>query len=318
MARREQGQLSLADGLVDGRVGSNRQLERIAELVDWERFEALLSPIYASRMGRPSYGPVSLFKCLLLQQWYRLSDPGLEEALSDRLSFRRFVGLRLGDPTPDHSTLSRFRSALRERGLADALLAELNRQLDGRGLIVREGTLIDATLVAADAREPRGDDAERASDKDARLVGRRKKPPHYGYKAHVAVDEGSGIIRAAVLTPANTHDLTPAERLVQGDEGTVYADKAYDSRAFRGYLQAAGIGDGVMRRDGPYRKLDGVDHQRNQRLAKRRAAVERVFGLMKRSYGYARVRYRSLARNAVQLALLAVAINLRRAAAMTR
>jgi IS5 family transposase len=106
--RRELGQLSLADGLVEGGAGRNRELEQIAALVEWAAFERLLGAVYAAPVGRPSYGPVVLLKCLLLQQWYRLSDPGLEEALSDRLSFRRFVGLALADPVPDHSTLSRF------------------------------------------------------------------------------------------------------------------------------------------------------------------------------------------------------------------
>src|SRR4029450_12623952 len=153
--RRELGQLSLADGLVDGGAGRNRQLERIAALVDWAGLALLLGEVYAAPVGRPSYGPVLLLKCLLLQQWYRLSDPALEEALSDRLSFRRFVGLALADPVPDHSTLSRFRSELVRRGLAERLLAELNRQLDARGLMVKSGPLIDASLVAADCRRPR-------------------------------------------------------------------------------------------------------------------------------------------------------------------
>ena len=107
--RRELGQLSLADGVIAGGAGRNRQLERIAALVDWTGFERLLGEVYAAPVGRPSYGPLVLLRCLLLQQWYRLSDPGLEEALSDRLSFRRFVGLALADPVPDHSTLSRLR-----------------------------------------------------------------------------------------------------------------------------------------------------------------------------------------------------------------
>jgi IS5 family transposase len=153
--RRELGQLSLADGLVAGGAGRNRQLERIGSLVDWAAFERLLGEVYAAPVGRPSYGPVVLMRCALLQQWYGLSDPGLEEALSDRLSFRRFVGLALADPVPDHSTLSRFRSELVRRGLDAALLAELNRQLDAKGLMVKTGTLIDASLVAADSRRPR-------------------------------------------------------------------------------------------------------------------------------------------------------------------
>jgi IS5 family transposase len=116
--RRELGQLSLADGLVEGGAGRNRPLEKIATLVDWAAFERLLCEVYAAPVGRPSYGPVVLIRCLLRQQWYRLSDPGLEEALSDRLSFRRFVGRALADPVSDHSTLSRFRSELSRRGWA--------------------------------------------------------------------------------------------------------------------------------------------------------------------------------------------------------
>jgi transposase len=193
--RRELGQLSLADGLVAGGAGRNRQLERIASLVDWAAFERLLGEVYAAPVGRPSYGPVVLMRCTLLQQWYGLSDPGLEEALSDRLSFRRFVGLALADPVPDHSTLSRFRSELVRRGLDAALLAELNRQLDAKGLMVKTGTLIDASLVAADSRRPRkGERVEGRSDRDASWNAMPEKPL-FGYKAHVAVDRGSGLVR---------------------------------------------------------------------------------------------------------------------------
>jgi hypothetical protein len=106
--RRELGQLSLADGLVEGSAARNRQLARIAALVEWAAFERLLGAVDAAPVGRSSYGPVILLKCLLLQQWYCLSDPGLEEALSDRPSFCRFVGLALADPVPDHATLSRM------------------------------------------------------------------------------------------------------------------------------------------------------------------------------------------------------------------
>ena len=169
-----------------------------------------------------------------LQQWYRLSDPGLEEALSDRLSFRRFVGLALADPVPDHSTLSRFRGELVRRGLAEPLLAELNRQLDARGLMVRTGTLIDATLVEADGRRPRqGEPVEDRSDRDASWNAMPEQPL-FGYKAHVAVDQSSGLVRQAILTPANVSDKTPFLALVQGDEQAVYADRGYDGWWYQG------------------------------------------------------------------------------------
>lgn len=314
--RRELGQLSLADGLVEG-AGRNRQLERIAALVEWAPFERLLGDIYAAPVGRPSYGPLVLLRCLLLQQWYRLSDPGLEEALSDRLSFRRFVGLALADPVPDHSTLSRFRSELTRRGLAETLLAELNRQLEARGLLIKTGTLIDASLVEADARRPRkGEPIEARRDRDASWNA-MPETPLFGYKAHVAVDAGSGLVRQAILTPANVSDKTPFLDLVQGDEQAVLADKGYDGWWYRQELAERGITDGIMAGDYWRRPLDAAGHARNRALAPLRAPVERSFAILKRWYGYRRVRYRSLVRNALQLQLLAVALNLRRALVLT-
>jgi IS5 family transposase len=303
----------LADGLVAGGAGRNRQLERIAALVDWAAFERLLGEVYAAPVGRPSYGPVVLMRCALLQQWYGLSDPGLEEALSDRLSFRRFVGLALADPVPDHSTLSRFRSELVRRGLDAALLAELNRQLDAKGLMVKTGTLIDASLVAADSRRPRkGERVEGRSDRDASWNAMPEKPL-FGYKAHVAVDRGSGLVRQAVLTPANVSDKTPFLGLVQGDEGAVYADKGCEGWWYRQELARRGIEDGIMRSAAHHVRLTAADHARNRAIGRIRAAVERTFATLKRWYGYRRVRYRSLARNTLQLQLLALAMNLRRA-----
>jgi transposase, IS5 family len=314
--RRELGQLSLADGLVEG-AGANRQLAKIAALVDWASFARLLADIYAAPVGRPSYGPLVLLKCLLLQQWYRLSDPGLEEALADRLSFRRFVGLALADPVPDHSTLSRFRSELTRRGLAEPLLAELNRQLDAKGLMVKTGTLIDASLVAADCRRPRkGEPQERRSDPDASWTA-MKDEPLFGYKMHLAVDQSSGLVRRAILTPAHVSDKRPFLDLVQGDERAVYADRGYDGWWYRQELVARGIADGIMAGSYWRRPLDAEGHARNRVLAALRRPIERTFGVLKRWYGYRRVRYRSLVRNALQLQLLALALNLRRALALT-
>jgi IS5 family transposase len=311
--RRELGQLSLADGLVAGGAGRNRQLERIAALVDWSGFARLLGEIYAAPVGRPSYGPLVLLRCLLLQQWYGLSDPGLEEALSDRLSFRRFVGLALADPVPDHSTLSRFRSELGRRGLVEPLLAELNRQLEARGLMVKTGTLIDASLVEADGRRPRqGEPVEGRSDRDATWNAMPEKPL-FGYKAHLAVDQSSGLVRQAILTPANVSDKVPFLALVQGDEQAVYADKGYDGWWYRAELARRGIADGIMRSAARRVRLTAVDHARNRAIGVIRASVERAFAVLKRWYGYRRVRYRSLASNTLQLQLLCIAMNLRRA-----
>jgi IS5 family transposase len=140
-----------------------------------------------------------------------------------------------------------------------------------------------------------------------------KDEPFFGYKAHVAVDQSSGLVRRAILTPAHVSDKTPFLALVPGDERIVYADKGYESRWYRERLAEQGIADGVMRCDFQRRRLTPAEHARNRALSKVRAPVERSFAILKRWYGYRRVRYRSLLRNALQLQLLACAMNLRRA-----
>lgn len=318
--RRQLGQLSLADGLVTD-AGGPSSLDRVFGLVDWAAFDELLVELHAARVGRPAHPPLLMFRCLLLQQWYRLSDPGLEEALADRLSFRRFAGLALGDPVPDHSALSRFRKQLTGLDLGEKLLAELNRQLDAKGLILRQGTLIDATLVAADARPPRPAREDRparpGADPEAGWNAMPKLGrPLYGYKAHVGADQGSGLVRDAVLTPAHVSDRDPAPELIQGDEKAVYGDKGYDGWELRDRLAAQGIEDAIMRPDYHKRRLDDAGRARNRAIARVRSAVERVFAHLKCGFGWRRVRYRGLARNALHLQILCVALNLRRAATL--
>lgn len=320
MRREEHRQMSIADTMVARRKGQNERLERISKLLNWGRIEQLLGAIYAAGQGRPAYPPLVMLRALMLQQWYSLSDPGLEEALCDRLSFRRFVGLSLEEAVPDHSTLSRFRQQLAQRGLSEQVFAEVNRQLERRGLMVKRGTLIDASLIAASVKPPRdaastpGEGS--ALDPDADWTYRKGGGgSHFGYKAHVAVDQGSGLIRKALLTSAKVNDSEMGDELICGDEQMVYADKGYDSKARRERLKSMGIGDGIMRRArwGTAHRPDPELVARNSSLSPIRSAVERSFAAMKQWYGYRRVRYRGLARNAVQLHLMCLAINLRRA-----
>ncbi len=147
-------QRGFAEAFLPAGFGRNARLERIAELLDWMPIEQLVRQVRPGVTGRPPYRALAMFRALLLQQWYGLSDPGLEEALSDRVSFRRFCGLSLEEPTPDETTLCRFRLALVEAGLGDALFAEVARQLDAAGYLVKTGTLIDASLVEAAVRRP--------------------------------------------------------------------------------------------------------------------------------------------------------------------
>jgi IS5 family transposase len=312
MGERRIGEAGFADAFLGSGVGANRRLDRIGSVFDWQRFDDLLKPVRSPR-GRKGYPALAMFKALLLQQWYRLSDPGLEEALSDRLSFRRFCGFSLSDTTPDETTFVRFREALVRNELSEALFEEANRQLEARGLILKTGTLMDASIVEASvSRPPRSEGDVSEQDPSAGFT-RKGNKSYFGYKAHVAVDQGSGIIRDAILTGAEIAESLVADSLVQGDEKAIYADKGYENKTRRRTLRSMGIKDRIMHRS--HKNQDGLPYWqkvRNALVAPIRANVERVFALMKRGYGYQRVRYRGLTRNQAHLYLLCTAINLRR------
>lgn len=314
MPRRVIGQLGLMDAALSRRGDRGEgELSVLSRLLDWDRFEGLLSGIHRSAKGEASYPPLMMFKVLLLQRWHGLSDPAMEAALSDRMSFLAFAGLSLEDRTPDHSTIWRFREALGRDGLMEALLGELDRQLGARGVLVRQGTLIDASIVSSAARRPRMDEAKVSPvDPDARFgTTNERRRFAFGYKFHVAVDAGSGLVRAAALTPANQQEVAVAPALLDRADGIVYADRGYDSDRLRHALADRGLGDGLMvRRHG--RELSDAELERNHHLSLTRRPVEAVFGTLKRSYRMGRMRAFSLARNAVDLVLFCFAFNLRR------
>ena len=297
-------------------MGRNAVLERLDAALDWERIGAVVGEVHAAPAGRPAYPPLSMLRIMLLQQWFDASDPAIEEALRDRISFRRFARLGWEDGTPDHSTISRFRNQLTERGLAEPVFAEIASQLGELGLLVKEGTLIDATIVEAAVRRPppvQGLGARSESDPDAAWT-RKGGRAYFGYKAHIAMDQGSGLIRTALLTAANVNDTEVADSLVSGDEAAVYADKAYDTRARRERLRGQGVKDRIMHRPNKHHpELPRWKRRRNALISRVRAPVEQVFGTLKRTYGYRRVRYAGRERNATELWLKLVAYNLRRA-----
>ena len=241
----------------------------------------------------------------------------MEEALNDRMAFRRFVGLGFQEDGPDYSTISRFRTALGEE-LSARLFAELERQLEEKGVVLKGGTLMDATLVEAQVRRPplgKGRGAKSPLDPDADWTGfHRGSRSHFGYKVHIGVDEGSGIVRTAVFTPAKTYESEVADELVSGDEAAVYGDRAYESKARRQRLRAQGIKDRIMHRSHKHQQvLPHWQQRRNELLSPIRSKVEKVFGTLKRSYGYQRVRYRGAKRNALEMWFKLMAFNLRRA-----
>jgi len=329
MAERKMGQLSFADELVAEAAGGNAILEKVSSFLDWNRIAGLLGEVHGGVMGAPAYPALMMFKALLLQRWYALSDPALEEALKDRLSFRRFAGLPLTESIPDHSSLWRFREALGS-GLGDKLFAEIGRQIEQAGFVLKQATLIDASLIAAAVNaparpeEPLPPDADGKpasklvkSELDADAAWTKKGSRHFfGYKLHLAMDGKSRIIRRVIFTAANLNESEAADRLICSDEKVVYADKAYDSHARRQWLKDKGIRNGIMRRGHPKRPLTPAETRRNKRIAKHRGTVEPIFHLFKNVYDFARARYRGMARNSTAFQLAAIAMNLKRVAAM--
>jgi IS5 family transposase len=315
MAVKRTGQLGFVDGLV-GRSAGSTALDRLSGLVKWYRFEKLLAPLRNGGPGRAAWPPVVLLKALILQSLYGLSDRELEEALCDRLSFRRFCGLSLEEGVPDHTVLCRFRNELAAAGLADRLFGELDRQLEKAGLMLKRGTMLDATLIATSSARP--GDADTATDADARFARRQGKGGSvYGYKAHVGVDEGSGLIRAVITTPANVNDTTPADALIRGDEKAVWADAAYHTHAREAALKARGVKARLARRPNKHHpELPPRLKRYNRLIARRRAAVETTFATWKNRMRLTRIRYAGIAKAAAQVTMAAIAFNMRRWAAL--
>jgi IS5 family transposase len=251
---------------------------------------------------------------LLLQQYYNLSDPELELAVADRISFRRFVGLSFEDSVPDETTMVRFRQRIINAGCHNQLFDEVNRQLQKHNLLVRKATIIDATLVESASKKPMKSEAP--SDKDASWTSKRGKA-HYGFKAHVSVDAEHNLIEKAELTTASVHDSNVFEQLLPEETQAVYADKAYVNRQRKNELHKQGIKDGILDKAFRNRKLTASQIESNIEKSKIRCSIERVFAHLKRWYGYTKVRYIGLSKNDFQLKMLSIAYNIKRSIAVS-
>ena len=318
MSVKRTGQPSFIEALLPKGLGSHGQLDKLSGLVKWYRFEKLLAHLRdEAGPGRPGYPVLVLFRALLLQSLYGLSDRELEDALNDRLSFKRFVGLSLEEASPDHTVLHRFRNLLIESGLLEKLFAELDHQLDKAGVILKRGTMLDATIIEAVSAPPKNE--RPSNDPDARFVKRQgKSGSTFGYKAHMGVDEGSGLIRAVITTPANVNDTTPADNLIRGDECRVWADAAYDTHARRAWLKTKGITPRIARRANKHHpELPPRLKRYNRLIARRRAAVETTFATLKCRMRMNLIRYIGLTKAKAQVMMAAMAFNLRRWAAIT-
>ena len=313
MSRRCFNQPSLADAFVKAYSRSGGFLDEIAKTFDWSAIYVIMRPLHSSCDGPLAYPPLVMFKIVLLQQWYSLSDPAAEEAVRDRLSFRGFCGVPLDGETPDHSSIWRFRQRLAKLGLDEELTAEVNRQLDARGLIVKRGTLVDATIIAAAVKPPAFEEGQvNPRDADASFT-KKNGETYFGYKAHLAVDEESGIVRRAEMTSADLHDSRRGLAMIQGDEKAYYGDKAYDSQALRNELKDKGIDDKIAYKGERGKAQPDWQKWFNKTASGVRVGVERANATMKNWYGMAKVRYRGLERSNCHLQFVAMAMNMKRA-----
>lgn len=309
-------QMNLAEVFLDPRMGLHGRLKALSETIDWRPLGNLAARVRPGDIGRKPYEPLSMLKALYLASLYDLSDPQLEDTLIDRVSFRLFCGFSLTQSTPDETTLCRFRNDCAEAGILVAAFDEVNRQLAEKGLVVRKGTLMDATIVAAASRRPpvsEGAKPDLPREPGASFT-RKGGRSHFGYRVHVGVDEGSGLVRRLAFTPAHVNESCVADTLICGDEKAVYGDKGYENKKRRAALKARHVKDRIMHRSHKNQSaLPPWQARRNRLIAPIRAPVEAVFGNFKRLYGRARVRYCNFLHNLADFHRLATIYNLRRA-----
>ena len=287
-------------------------LEEMTRVVPWKDLTALIEPHYPKgKTGRPPMGLEVILRVHLLQQWFGLSDPAMEEALHDVPLYREFAGLegpmrRL----PDESTILRFRHLLEKHNLGDAILATVNVILQRHGLMLKAGTVVDATLISAPS-STKNDSGERDPEMHQTKKGNQW---YFGMKAHVGTDAESGLVHTVIGTAANVNDVTRGHDLLHGEEDVVFADAGYQGAMKR--PEATGVQWHVAMRPGKRRVLDMKRESHRlideaERLkASVRAKVEHAFRVIKLQFGFTKVRYRGLAKNTAQLKTLFALSNL--------
>jgi IS5 family transposase len=288
-------------------------LDEMQRVVPWDRLVALISvhaPSVSSKGGRPAFALDAMLRIHLMQQWFGHGDQAMEEALHDVPLYREFCGLDAGATRlPDESTILRFRHLLERHGLADKLLETVNAFLSERGLILKHGTAVDATLIAAPS-STKNKDGTRDPEMHQTKKGNQW---HFGMKAHIGVDTKSGLVHSVVGTAANVHDLNVAPQLLHGQEIAVFADAGYQGadkrQELRGPLWQVAMRPG-KRKAQKHTPWGAISERLEQVKARVRAKVEHPFRVIKCQFGYVKVRYRGLAKNTAQLKTLFALSNL--------
>ena len=312
-------QMSLGGSGFERKTKRTRKREFLDEMnlvVPWAELVSLIAPhapAPGAKGGRPPFAVETMLRIHFLQQWFNLSDPAMEEALYDMALFREFVGLDAGeDNLPDESTILRFRHLLEAHNLSSQILATVNATLAAKGLLLKSGTVVDATLIAAPS-STKNSSGERDPEMHQTKKGNQW---HFGMKAHIGVDADSGLVHTVVGTAANVNDVTQAHALVHGAETDVFADAGYQGVGKRDETQEINVNWHVAMRPGKRKVLDKSTPmgaslgQLEQAKASIRAKVEHPFRVIKRQFGHVKVRYRGLAKNTAQLHTLFALSNL--------
>lgn len=332
-------ELALATSMEKNR--SLKTLEQMNKLIDWSRVENILLKHYTigkSDEGADAYPPLMLFKCMLLQKWFRIpSDPELESQINDRISFKKFLNLNFDMPSPDHSTFSRFRNRLSKKAMIK-INTEVLKQFHLKGLTINEGIAIDARLVQSANRPMSNNEIKKLKEKRQTPEGKLDKNgnplkfskdiesdwviqndiPHYGLKEHASVDIDNGFILSTTMTPASHHDsrylpyCTVYSHHTDDPIDKVFADKAYFGEPNREFLNLNNIQDGIMRKDTTTAKLTEYEKQRNKQISKKRYIVEQYFGLSHLHDKANRARFTTIIKNTIDTMFRQAAFNLNR------
>lgn len=284
-------------------------LAEMHQVVPWAELCAVIEPVYPqpARAGRPPVGVERMLRIYFLQQWFNLSDPAVEEALYDSTAMRTFVGIDLGrEPVPDETTVCRFRHLLETHRLGATLFETVHRHLAVRGVRVATGTIVDATIISAPSSTK---NMAQARDPEMHQTAKGKQW-YFGMKAHLGVDTRTKLIHSATATAANVADSTVLPALLHGDETRVYGDQAYRGQTAVIRHHAPRAQDFTNRRYRHNGQVDEVEREKNRTKAKVRAKVEHAIGVIKRVFGFAKVRYRGLSKNTHRLLVTCALTNL--------
>jgi IS5 family transposase len=277
-----------------------RFLSEMDALIPWSGLLSVIEPHYpkAGRRGRQPMPLETMLRIYFMQQWYALSDPAMEDALLEIESMRRFARLELiEDALPDETTILNFRHLLEKHDLTQQMMQLINELLQTRGCLLKGGTMVDATIIHA---SPSTKNRDRQRDPEMHQ-SRKGKQWYFGMKIHVGADAQSGLVHTVGVTPANVADVSGLPHLLREDDQAVFGDKGYVNNELKRYARRAGVFWGVALKARPGRRLGEANKRFNRKMSSIRARVEHVFRVLKCQFGYRKVRYKGIAKNAAQV-----------------